>query len=420
LIEFHIRRVVLPVLVTALAAAGSGAARAGGSSDYLVPLTSNTSSAMDWRITAGQQFNGVAALDATVKLSWANAGSDYTCSGSLLAGGAYILTAGHCADGLGSATLTVNFGFSNGSAALTRTATAADVTLNPLWRGFGRSADAGTDLALIKLSEPVAGIAGYHLSPTSDFGKTVLMAGFGNTGSGDSATAPGNADAGYGHFAFNRIDVDSRTFNLAMNAAVPIWDADPDFYTGATYMYDFDDASNPSARNTLQRVADISGNAWRSDAGVNGEGLIASGDSGGGDFVWNGSEWLLSAVHSWGWQGNSDDGTGLCDFLAMTDCSPLTGNSSSYGDLSGSTAVFDQTAWIASVAGEQVIAVPEPTRLVLSLAGLIALLGVRQLKSSLTRGVAEVEEDRHPRRQGAFAAKAPSLGLRRLDRARQC
>jgi hypothetical protein len=104
----------------------------------------------------------------------------------------------------------------------------------------------------------------------------------------------------------------------------------------------------------------------------------------------------------------------------MTDCSPLTGNSSSYGDLSGSTAVFDQTAWIASVAGEQVIAVPEPTRLVLSLAGLIALLGVRQLKSSLTRGVAEVEEDRHPRRQGAFAAKAPSLGLRRLDRARQC
>ncbi len=66
--------------------------------------------------------------------------------------------------------------------------------------------------------------------------------------------------------------------------------------------------------------------------------------SGGGDFVWDAAsgQWLLSAVHSWGWQGNDASGQGACDFLGLTGCDARINNSSSYGDLSGSTAVFDQ------------------------------------------------------------------------------
>lgn len=121
----------------------------------------------------------------------------------------------------------------------------------------------------------------------------------------------------------------------------------------------------------------MSGNQWSSGTGVSGEGMIAPGGSGGGDLVWDGSEWLLSSVHSWGWDGNASAGDGACDFVHITDCSPLLANSASFGDLGGSTAVFDQVAWISSIVGGQVIsAVPEPTVMALSLAGLAGLAGL--------------------------------------------
>ena len=72
------------------------------------------------------------------------------------------------------------------------------------------------------------------------------------------------------------------------------------------------------------------------------EALIAGGDSGGGDFIFENGQWLLSAVHSWGWQGNN-----VCSYIGngtLTGCDAGSDNASSYGDLSGSTAVFDQAA----------------------------------------------------------------------------
>jgi len=62
-------------------------------------------------------------------------------------------------------------------------------------------------------------------------------------------------------------------------------------------MSDFDNGS--ANRNTLGRIADITGNHWSSGTGRGAnEALIAGGNSSGGDFVWNGTEWLLSGVHS--------------------------------------------------------------------------------------------------------------------------
>lgn len=129
---------------------------------------------------------------------------------------------------------------------------------------------------------------------------------------------------------------------------------------GETYVFDFD--SGRSANNALKRMADEFGGSWSSSLGLgDSEALIAGGDSGGGDFVWNGSEWLVSGVHSYGW--------GLCGGLQIRGCDRVQGTNSSFGDLSGSTAVFSHVDWINSVT-----AVPEPETCALLLAGLAGVI----------------------------------------------
>ena len=338
----------------------------------LTPTTGNTSSPSNWRFAPGQLFNGVAALDGVALLEFtASDGGTYACSGSLLQGGAYVLTAGHCADDF-VGNMTVMFGYYNGVASVTRTVSQGNATLHPLWQGFDNSADAGTDLAILKLSAPVTNIQGYKLSTTNDVGKTFLMAGYGTSGTATSSTGPNWNDGNYGHYGYNTFDVTSKTFNQAVDSVVAGWGYNAAYYTGTTYMSDFDNASGAAANNTLGRIAGVTGNAWTSGTGLGAnEALIAGGDSGGGDFVWDAAsgQWLLSAVHSWGWNGNQTNGTGACDFVGLTGCDTRPNNGSSYGDLSGSTAVFDQQAWINSVVNPAV-PVPEPETYALMLAGL--------------------------------------------------
>jgi len=366
-------------LSAALFAAQAATAASGLLSADLAPVdptTGNTSSPSNWRFAPGQLFNGVAALDGVALLEFKAAdGGTYACSGSLLAGGAYVLTAGHCGDDF-VGTMTVMFGFYGGTATVTRTVSQSDVTLHPLWQGFDNSADAGTDLALLKLNAPVTTIQGYQLSTTNDVGKDYLMAGYGTSGSATANGSPNWNDGNYGHYGYNTFDVTSKTFNAAMDGVVDDWGYDAGYYTGTTYMSDFD--SGNANNNTLGRIAALTGNAWSSGTGLGAnEALIAGGDSGGGDFVWDAAsgQWLLSAVHSWGWQGNSSDGDGACDFVGLTNCDNKKGNSSSYGDLSGSTAVFDQQAWINSVVNPTA-PVPEPETYALMLAGLGLVAGI--------------------------------------------
>ncbi len=317
------------------------------SSSGVTPETSNTSSPTNWRLTAGKTFNGIpGAFDGTALLLFTSSelSGTYACSGSLVAP-QWVLTAGHCTDGL--LTMTVQFGFTNNVALVTRNV--VSYVQSPGWNG---TLDTGADLALVKLDSPVTTLPIYALSSTNDIGKRYVMTGYGTTGTGSSAGSPNWSDSAYGHYGYNTFDVTSDVFEAA-------WDATTGegVYTaptyGHTYVTDFDFYNGTPAQsvqyNTLQRIASATGGTWGNSRALGKfESLIAGGDSGGGDFIWQDGAWVLSAVHSWGWNfcpGRIAPG-GLID---APTCDYKSNNSSSYGDLSGSTAVYEHLDWINSV-----------------------------------------------------------------------
>ncbi|MYM67663.1 trypsin-like serine protease [Pseudoduganella sp. FT55W] len=346
----------LVAIATSLMAASAAQA---SNADLLTPLTGNTSDPSNWHFLPGQSFNGVAgALDGVARLSFKNSAGSWACSGSLLAGGQYVLTAAHCADNFTS--MKVDFGVVNNVATVSRTVAVGNAYVNPNWTG---ELDTGADIAILKLDQAVTSIQGYKLSTTNDVGKTFLMAGYGTTSNGSLPGGTNWDDYGFGHYGFNTFDVDSKTFNKDADAAIPGWGYDAAYYApGVTYMSDFDDGT--AAHNTLGRIGAEIGAGWTSGTGLGvKEALISGGDSGGGDFIWSGTEWLLSGVHSWGWQG------GACEYFGLSGCDLADSNKSSYGDMSGSTATFSHVGWINSVT-----AVPEPATYGMMLSGL-ALVG---------------------------------------------
>lgn len=365
--RFQSTAVKLAAIAAGLMAASAAQANNAAS---LTPLTGNTSDPSNWHFLPGQSFNGVAgALDGVARLSFKNSEGSWACSGSLLAGGQYVLTAAHCADNFTS--MKVDFGVVANVATVSRTVSVGNAYVNPNWTG---ELDTGADIAILKLDQAVTTIQGYKVSTTNDVGKTFLMAGYGTTSNGGLPGATSWADNGYGHYGFNTFDIDSKTFNRDADAAYTGWGYDPAYYApGVTYMSDFDDGT--AKHNTLGRLSTAFGAGWTSDTGLGTyEALISGGDSGGGDFVWSGTEWLLSGVHSWGWQG------GVCADLGLGTCDAFSTNKSSYGDMSGSTATFSHVGWINSVT-----AVPEPATYGMMLSGL-ALVGAvarrrRQLRA---------------------------------------
>lgn len=317
---------------------------------------SNNTAPSNWRFNSASTFNGV-NFDGVARIAFDTDGDlgngSYICSGTLLAGGAYVLTAGHCADDFN--VMRIDFGINANVATATRGAAVAYV--KPGWNG---TLGTGADMAIIKLDSKVEGIKGFNIDTNSALGKNVLMMGYGTTSQGNVTTGPNWNEWGHGHYGYNTFDVTSKVFLDAWDPDGSKGDGPGDNTYGEEYVADYD--SGTAGNNTLGIVAGMTGNLWTSDTGGSPESLITGGDSGGGDFVWNGSEWLVTGVHSWGWQ--------FCEGRIDPSCDFSSDNSGSWGDLMASTAVYSNVDWINSI-----VAVPEPETYALMLAGLAAVAG---------------------------------------------
>lgn len=346
----------------------------------------------------GVNFDGVTRIFFDDDGSVTDGSWDRLCSGTLLPGGEYVLTAAHCTKNFNAAE--IQFGVNNNVATVKRNATSA--TVHPNWAGTFQH---GNDIALIKLDSAVNNIQPFRLSTTNDVGKWVLMMGYGTTTNGWSNAASNWGDGGWGHWGMNAYDTTTQRFlNAATAAGIPslgTWGNSD----GEEYVADYDNGTD--LNNTLGRIPRLKtvhlldgetfevnlGPALNSGTGVPFESLIAPGDSGGGDFIWTGTEWLLTGVHSWGWE--------FCQGRIEPSCDFSTTNDSSYGDLMGSTAVFSHVDWINSIIGSGefrrferpynpndvnltlLMTVPEPGSLALALPGLMAVFllpGRRRLR----------------------------------------
>lgn len=272
------------------------------------------------------------ALDGTARVLFNNSSGGFICSGSLLQGGAYVLTAAHCVDDYTS----LSVDFQQGSVVRT----GAEVFINSNWNGQFAT---GADIALIRLDQPVTTIQGFALANGNVLGSSFLMAGYGLVGSGNTGAT--GFDFGRAHFGYNVFDV---------GISGPY---------GFTYLFDFDNGT--LNQDTHCQVYGVCG------AGLGTfEALTAGGDSGGGSFVWDGAQWLLAGVHSFGLSygrfGCSFSQTQICG-----DVDNVTLNSS-FGETAGDTAVVSHLDWINSFLTPR-NTVAEPSTLALALLGLTAL-----------------------------------------------
>jgi len=181
------------------------------------------------------------------------------------------------------------------------------------------------DLRLLQVDQPMPVYA--RLDMQDDVGATVTFAGYGLTGTPrtdgtgfDVTGADGNR-----HAANNKIDY---TEMISFNAGQTPWD---------TYVYTLDAPDSPNA--------------------VAGEGGISFGDSGGGWFRQQGSQWLLVATND------------------AIDYAPGTSDFYTWGATGYGVRDYEYSDWIGSYVPD---AVPEPVSMLVLGGGLLGLIARRR------------------------------------------
>ncbi len=306
-------------------------------------------------LSLGSQFQNVGALRVDTGTG------AFGCSGTLLAPGDWLLTAGHCTDGAAAGNTTFSLGDTIGTSGSSffigaTTFDVAEVVPHPKWDG---NLSKGYDIALMRLSVNVTDAAGTSgaaiYTGTGEVGSVGTPVGFGVTGDGitGATTLDGNKRAGN-----NVIDGFFRTPGR----------------TPRVFGMDFD---NPNG----------STNVFGSSAAQNLEYLTAFGDSGGPVFI--GSE--VAGVNSFivdynadGLFANYEDYTGHTRVSAFADwINEVMAGSSGSNDSGGGGPPANRGGGRFSFASAIAtpMSVPEPSSLVLLLAGGLMLLAGSRRRS---------------------------------------
>ncbi|MBV6448700.1 trypsin-like serine protease [Nitrosomonas sp.] len=263
-------------------------------------------------------------LDGMGKLILHRSDGNFGCSGSLLGGGDFLITAAHCVtDDHGKNVLnSANISFQGG--AVSTTASKAYV-----FSGWdGHTLGDNDDIAILKLDTPVTTINGYGIAMGGFAGLAELHAGYGLTGTGLTGAQSGTF--GILHYGYNTYDA--------------TWGG-----SSGSLAYDFDNGT--PAHDAFCIVAGIC-NLGLGSA----EAMISPGDSGGASFIMEGGLLKLVGVHSFGAtfgiSGGDIDGT----------------LNSSFGEAAGDTYLLPHLAWINSVT-----TIPEPQTYLMMLIGLLVI-----------------------------------------------
>lgn len=303
----------------------------------------------------------------------------FACSGTLLNDRRSILTAAHCvSDGAGTAnplTTTVLFQPELGLSANTRIQTglvpASGVTSIGVSNYFVHSAYTGdvidqNDIAILRLSDFAPNwTTSYGLYTGSNLtGKDFTATGYGLLGAGATGTS--------GFSARLRTGENSYDFRLGDSLFGGGWSSvlgEPLSQIEHSWVSDFDSglaANDASCR--LAKAANLAGASGSvfCDSGLGAREVgVASGDSGGGDFI----DGLLASVNSYG----------LTFGLNWGDVD--NNLNSSFGELSGYVPVYLHEDWISRMMFNDV---PEPGSSALVIVGLMGLAAVTRRRKIST------------------------------------
>ncbi len=287
--------------------------------------------------------------DGVAKLLITRSSGTSLCTGTLLAGGRFILTAAHC---VSDAKGVVDVTSVKASWELTSDTLSASSSTVHVHSNYTGDATAGYDVALIELATPVIpAVPRYTVyTDTANLAAPTIKVGYGNTGYGQTGYV--NATYGTKRFGWNRYEFDAR----AVLQSLGVTTLPQPFHTLA---YDFDSGS---AANDAFGV--LYGPLY-ADLGFGADEVgAAPGDSGGPSFVFTGSGWELLGVTSYGF---SLSGTG------SPDSSP--GTNSSWGEIMVDTRAGAYRDFIAQF-DPLAVGVPEPGPLAyLALAAAALLVG---------------------------------------------
>ncbi len=249
------------------------------------------------------------------------------CTGSLLTGGLYVLTAAHCLNEGGvkvaaGTAVTATFKLPSGEV----TIPVSNYYIHPGWTGY--ESEVGNDIAILKLKKTApSSIEQYEINRSkNELGKIFTKVGYGYIGLGANGQDENSNSEARRYGGQNRYDALIDVLKDATESDMS------ELVLGGQLIFDFDDGS--VQRDTLGRHF-----PRLRDRGLGkNEIATASGDSGGPSFV----DGKIAGISSWGYSDRGFFKTNIADIDKVDD-------NGSFGEISGDTRVSFYAGWIDRV-----------------------------------------------------------------------